>query len=122
MKFPSSRIATLALLAFASARFILSAVAQPTGFNYDESKVGAYELPDPLKLADGTKVTDSATWLEKRRPEIVKLFETHMHGRSPARPADLKFEVTSTDPRALDGKATRKEISMRLGEIGRAHV
>jgi hypothetical protein len=115
MKFPSPRAATLALAAFAFSHFVSSVAAQPTGFNYDESKVGAYELPDPLKLADGTKVTDSATWLEKRRPEIVKLFETHMHGRSPARPADLKFEVTSTDPRALDGKATRKEISMRLG-------
>jgi len=27
----------------------------------------------------------------------------------------VSFEVTSTDPSALGGKATRKEVTMRLG-------
>lgn len=88
---------------------------QPAGFNYDEAKVGTYSLPDPLTLVDGTKVTEVETWKSKRRPELVRLFETHMHGRSPARPAELKFVVTSTDKNALGGKATRKEITVRFG-------
>ncbi|MBI3877947.1 MAG: acetylxylan esterase, partial [Verrucomicrobia bacterium] len=83
--------------------------------NYDESKVGDYTLPDPLVCADGTKVTDAATWKKKRRPEIFKLFETQMHGRSPARPKDIQFEVTSMDKNALGGKATRKEITVHFG-------
>jgi hypothetical protein len=93
----------------------LAASAPPPGANYDESKAGAYSLPDPLVCADGTKVTDAATWRAKRRPEVLELFRAHMHGRSPARPAEMKFEVTSVDKRALGGQATRKEITVRFG-------
>ena len=89
--------------------------AQPAGFNYDEAKVGTYTLPDPLTLANGAKVTDTATWKSKRRPEIFKLFESQMQGRSPARTKDMRFEVTSTDKSALGGKATRKEITVHFG-------
>ena len=95
---------------------------QPAGFNYDEAKVGTYVLPDPLMLASGEKVTDAETWKTKRRPEIVRLFETHMHGRSPGRPADMKFEVTSVDAKALGGKATRKEVTVRFGAEAEAAV
>src|SRR5580704_10773092 len=47
-------------------------LARATGHvsNYDETKVGAYTLPDPLVLADGRAVTDAATWFNRRRPEI----------------------------------------------------
>ena len=92
--------------------FMGSASAQPKGANYDESKVPKYTLPDPLTLANGRKVTDTQTWREQRRPEILELFTTQVYGRSPARRANLKFRVTSTDRKALGGKATRKEVSV----------
>ena len=88
--------------------------AQPPGINYDESKVSPYTLPDPLALAAGGRVSDVETWRNARRPEILKLFETQVYGRSPGRPAHMTFEVTSVDERALDGKATRKEVSVYL--------
>lgn len=44
--------------------------------NYDETKVGAYMLPDPLKLNDGKPVRDAKTWHAKRRPEIEEIFLT----------------------------------------------
>ena len=50
--------------------------------NYDESKVGTYTLPDPLVLADGKPAKDVKTWTEKRRPEIVRLFEENQYGRA----------------------------------------
>ena len=93
----------------------LGALAQrPHTTNYDEAKVGNHPLPDPLTCADGSKVTDAKTWQTKRRAEVLRLFETHVYGRSPARPANLVYEVTKTDPQALGGKATRKEIAIYL--------
>jgi len=88
--------------------------AAPNETNYDESKVPSFTLPDPLVSADGTKVTDAETWRTKRRAEILALFETHVYGRSPGRPADMSFEVTSVAPGALGGKAVRKEITVRF--------
>src|SRR5688500_8142225 len=44
--------------------------------NYDEAKVGAYTLPDPLVLQNGQPVRDADTWFKERRPEIVRLYES----------------------------------------------
>lgn len=87
-------------------------VAQPAGFNYDEAKVPKYTLPDPLVFTGGEKVTDAETWFQKRRPEILELFQTQVYGRSPGRPVGMTFQVTSVDKKALAGKAVRKEISV----------
>ena len=80
--------------------------------NYDEAKVPSYTLPDPLTLANGEKVTDARTWQTKRRAEVLELFRTHVYGRSPARPANMSFELTSQIRDALGGIATRKEVSV----------
>src|SRR5580700_10508898 len=69
--------------------------------NYDESKVGIYTLPDPLVLQDGRPVRDAATWSASRRPEILQLYRENIHGRSPARPAEMTFQVFDEDRRAL---------------------
>ncbi len=86
--------------------------AQPKDANYDEAKVPAYKLPDPLVMQNGERVNDAETWRTKRRPEILRLFEQHVFGKSPGRPENMKFEVTSTDREALGGKATRKEVAV----------
>jgi len=65
--------------------------------NYDEALVGSYTLPDPLVLANSKPVRDAKTWLQKRRPEIVSLFEENQFGRSPGRPKDMSFEVFGTN-------------------------
>lgn len=86
------------------------ASAEPSDVNYDESRVPAYTLPDPLLCQDGTIVRDADTWRNKRRPELLALFEREMYGRSPRRPADLSFHVRATDENALGGTAVRKEV------------
>lgn len=78
--------------------------------NYDESKVPQYTLPDPLVCSDGTRVADADTWRQKRRPEILGLFEEHMFGKAPGKPPLMTFMTTSVNKNALDGKATRKEV------------
>lgn len=104
----------LTLLLIALLLCVFSAAAQePFKPNYDEAKVPKYTLPDPLTMADGSSVKDAATWTNKRRPEILKLFETNVYGRTPAgRPKEMTFEVTSIDKNALGGKAIRKEVSI----------
>jgi hypothetical protein len=84
--------------------------------NYDESKVGTYTLPDPLTLSNGKPVRDARTWIDKRRPEIVAMFETQQYGRAPGRPADESFEVTDPGTSAFGGKAIRKQVTVWLSK------
>ncbi len=101
------------LLGLASITLVFPAAASAQfRANYDEAKVPKYTLPDPLRLSSGGKVTDAETWRNKRRPEILRLFETYMFGRSPGRPKGMPVAVTSIDKRALGGKAVRKEVSV----------
>jgi hypothetical protein len=92
--------------------------AQPQGANYDEAKVGNFTLPDPLKLENGQPVQDAKTWREKRRPELLRLFETHVYGKSPGKPPTILFQKKSEDKNALGGKATRREISISFAKDG----
>lgn len=84
--------------------------AQPFTENHDESKVPRYTLPDPLVCLDGTVVTNADAWMQKRRPEILGLFEREMFGRMPGKPKGMRFETISVSKNALGGKATRKEV------------
>jgi len=80
--------------------------------NYDEALVGDYILPDPLVLANGKPVKDAKTWITKRRPEIVKLFEANQYGRAPGRPAAMSFDVFDKGTPAFDGKALRRQVTV----------
>lgn len=86
--------------------------ARAAEVNYDEAKVPQYTLPDPLVMSDSSRVADAQTWENRRRPEILKLFETHVYGRSPAAPKEMTFKVTSCDRQALGGLAIRKQVSV----------
>ncbi|MCH9012475.1 MAG: acetylxylan esterase [Proteobacteria bacterium] len=101
--------------AVAVALFFTGALAaQPEGFNYDESKVPQYTLPDPLIMASGEAVKDAQSWNKRRRPEILELFRREVYGRSPGKPAGMSFEEFERDEKALDGKALRKQITVRF--------
>lgn len=90
------------------------AVSQnPAGFNYDESKVGVYTLPDPLMMNNGKRVSNAKEW-QKRRSEILRLFETQVYGRTPKLKTRISFVETSRDAKALNGAATRKEVTVFL--------
>jgi hypothetical protein len=86
-------------------------------FTYRESEVPDYTLPDPLTAMDGSAVTTAEIWREKRRPEILEQFKTHVYGRAPlARPAGLRFDILEEDRQALDGLALRKQVRMIFSE------
>lgn len=89
------------------------AFSQAQQANYDEAKVGAYTLPDPLVMADGRKVYTPGDWAKRRR-EVLRLFETNVYGRTPKTAARISFAETSRDAKALGGLATRKEVTVYL--------
>src|SRR5215510_4061744 len=52
--------------------------------NYDQAKANPFpNLPDPLTLKNGKKVTRAEIWWKQRRPEIVEDFEREIYGRVP---------------------------------------
>jgi hypothetical protein len=66
-------------------------------YNYDEAKANPYPtLPDPLVLKNGERVTDTRTWWEKRRPEILEDFEREVYGRTPKTTPKVTWTVTDT--------------------------
>ncbi len=84
---------------------------------YDESKVPHYTLPDPLVLANGRRVTDTATWKSQRRPEILKMFEEDVYGKAPIdRPADMHWKTTSVDSGSFNHTAVTKKVTIYLSK------
>lgn len=83
----------------------------PNAANYDESKANPYpNLPDPLILKNGKRVTKAKIWWQQRRPEIVEDFDREIYGRVPRVTPKVRWEITSTT-RDMNGEVpviTRK--------------
>ena len=86
--------------------------------NYDAP--APYTLPDALTMQDGTPVTSPEQWFAKRRPELMDLFTSEMFGKAPARP-ELAFEIKE-EGSALNGKAVRKQVDIRLSDRRVLHL
>lgn len=88
--------------------------------NTPDAALAARNLPDALTLRSGQKVTTPAQW-DLRRAEILDLFRTHVYGRAPlGRPDDLRFRVEKTDPQAMEGHATLKQVAIEFSGPGSA--
>jgi hypothetical protein len=91
--------------------------ARQPAINYDEGRVAAYSLPDVMAAATGQVRTREAWKL--RRAEILELFRTHVYGRSPALPQELRFKIIAEDQKAMDGAATLKRVAVMSANHGR---
>jgi hypothetical protein len=70
----------------------------PNHANYDESQANPYpNVPDPLTLNDGTKVTTAKMWWEQRRPQLVEMFSKYVYGRVPENVPKVNWTVTAVD-------------------------
>jgi hypothetical protein len=84
----------------------------PNYQNTDESKANPYpNLPDPLTLKNGQKVTTAEMWFKQRRPEIVEDFDREVYGRVPKNVPPVKWEVTGTTE---DANSAIPTITKRL--------
>lgn len=84
-------------------------------FNYDESKVGRYQLPEILQQANGKKVTSKAAWESGRRQEVLQLFREHVYGALPGAPAGMHYSTLTVDSAALGGRAIARQIRIFFG-------
>ncbi|MDX9881331.1 MAG: acetylxylan esterase [Prolixibacteraceae bacterium] len=85
-----------------------------TEFNYDESKVPAYTLPDVLSTQNGEKIITKKEWQNVRRPELLELFTTQVYGRIPDTPYKKTITIVKEDPNAMDGAATLKLVDIMV--------
>ncbi len=70
----------------------------PNHANYDEALANPYpNLPDPLTLNDGQKVTTAKEWWDVRRPQLVKMFDEDVYGHVPANVPKVTWTVKATD-------------------------
>lgn len=91
------------------------AATEPADTNYDEKKVPDYELPKLLVDVRGQPV-GRAEWMGHRRAEVLRLFEDSVYGKTPEKQLVVRYELVDTDPMALGGRATRKQIAAFFGE------
>ena len=87
---------------------------------FDESKVPAYTLPDPLLCENGQRVTTAEQWEKQRRPELLRIVTTYMYGKAPILQHPLQWQVDSLDTRFQFEKGkkqpqyTRKIVTVYL--------
>lgn len=93
---------------------VLFSVPNLMAQNYDESQVGNYILPDVLKTQSGNPVSTVEVWEKIRRPEILRLFEDNVYGQVPKDFDSMKFKVKNRDKKAMNGKATLKEVAITV--------
>lgn len=80
---------------------------------FDESRVPEYSLPDPFTMQDGSAVRTRRQWMEKRRPELLKLFAEEEYGTTPLVQSEgMHFKVLRTTDGLYGGRVKAKEIAV----------
>ncbi len=92
--------------------------------NLDESKANPYpDLPDPLVLKNGKKVTTAEMWVKQRRPEIVEDFDREVYGRLPKETPKVKWEVTSSEKQMVgDVPVVTKKLVGKVDNSSYTHI
>jgi len=73
--------------------------------NYDPARANPFpDLPAPLTLKSGQKVTTPELWWKQRRPEIVEEFEREVLGRVPRNVPKVTWTIVSNITDGLVGK------------------
>ena len=84
--------------------------------SYDLKKIPNFNLPDPLRLLNGDKITSSEQWKNTRRKELIDLFSNNLYGCIPNKFKNFKVNVKSIDKNFFDSLATKKEVRIEFNE------
>lgn len=87
-------------------------------FNYEESKVPAYTLPNALVTLKGQSITDAEDWHALRRPELMELFRNNVYGRRPDVGYTVRFETLEERQDSFNGLAVGRSMQavISIGE------
>lgn len=96
--------------ALAPTRFLMA----QTSFPEPDQLPSHPELPDPLVMFNGERISNKQQWIDKRRPELKTLFQHYMYGYLPP-VAKIKAKVEHEDAKAFGGKATLREMAISIG-------
>ncbi len=94
--------------------FSMAAMSRAADFPEIGELPSIKELPDPLVMLDGMRVSTSKQWSEHRKPELKALFQHYMYGELPAAPK-IAATVRQIDRDGLGGKATIKQVTIAFG-------
>lgn len=81
-------------------------------FNYRESEVPPYTLPDALRFDTGDPVTVE-NW-PQRRGELLELFRDNVYGRRPEVAYQVTFNVVQQHPDVWEGTASAREVQVSI--------
>jgi hypothetical protein len=84
------------------------------GYNFYESRVQLYFLPDPLTSLSANTIRNENSWEKERRPELLELFRKNVYGRVPDTKYDEQFRIVKKDTGAMDGKAILKMVDITI--------
>jgi hypothetical protein len=112
-------MATCRLSFFFAAMLVANAALSPTASVAGElpdvdSLPSVAELPDPLKMFDGTPVETKEQWETRRKPELKTLFQHYMYGYLPEAPQVTATKVSEHSD-LFGGKATMKQVTLSFG-------
>lgn len=84
--------------------------------NYDESQANPYpSLPDPLLTMGRERVATPGNWWERRRPELVELFERELYGRIPTNIPDVSWRSVGQSDTTIAG--VRMTVTDLVGDV-----
>ncbi|MBA4189576.1 MAG: acetylxylan esterase [Planctomycetaceae bacterium] len=93
----------------------VTTAALPADFPPLDKLPASADMPSPVVMLDGTKVTTKADWEAKRRPQLKELFQHYMYGKYPAKPEKVTGKVLFEDAKAFGGKGTLREVEITFG-------
>ncbi len=90
-------------------------------FNFEESKVPDYQLPDLLVSLEGKPVTTIQDWENHQRPALLKLFQEHVYGVRPDTRYTVEYEEVGRRNNAFGIGATARQIRATIQSNGKSH-
>ncbi len=103
---------------------LLVIACQPSDgpYIFSERGVPDYQLPPLLQQEDGSLITTTTEW-EERRAELLAVFQSEIYGFTPGQGLidSLSLENQEISWQALDGQAIREQFRLQMWRGGLSH-